>query len=960
MSSGGRTSQLTRAGPVAGPEPGGPDGDLLKLERVSPAVARVLRRHPDLSLCRALPNSEVLVAAARACVAPALADPEPDVAMARALRRLKYRVIGGLILRDLDEGPDGVEPIAARVAWLADALLQAALDFADRRLSARHGRPPRWVDGGGFVVFALGKHGGEELNYSSDIDVVLVTDDVSGRTEGPTPVDGVRYAERLARQIVSLLQERTADGFCFRVDLDLRPDGVAGPPTVTAASAEQYYLTWGRTWERAAWLKARVCAGDRALGADLLERLAPFRYRRSMDFATLEDIARLRDRIASAARRVPLEQDLKRGPGGIREVEFFVQALQLVWAGREARLRVAGAMPALRQLVACSVMPSTVDPERLEAAWRLLRAVEHRLQWPEEEQTQRLPHDEAGWTRLAAAFDQPALGTPEALREALGEARATVQGAWGALMLRPEQADGPTDSVDPFASAQERVESLAALGFEDPEAAARLVGELAHAGRDRRMTQEGWRRFQRVTPRLVDLAARSGSPDLALARCAAFLQRVGARATTFALLEDQPAVAETLVRLFARSAHLSELFVAHPELLDALVLRGRGGEQPPRAEAALWETFRGEIDARSDGDDAMLAMRTLRTAELLRIGLADLAGSLPGDGLPNRWLSALATATVRSAAGLALRAMSARHGRPLHGGEDAPLAVVGLGSLGSGWMTYGSDLDLAFVWGGADGSSHGPRPIDGSLWASRWSQRLVTVLTAPTREGTCYDVDLRMRPDGGGGAVVVTREGFGAYYGSRARPFERLAMCRARVVASTSVDFERACADTLEAAVQSDDVGALVAEAREMRRRQVEQLGAVPTGEHPLKRGTGGLADLEFAVACVQCTRPPGHPARRAPDPLVALACAADESLVSPGACADAVAAWILLRRVEGQLRLRSGRGADRLVVPSSEGARVASALGCDQGSLGRDVGAARRCLGGVCEELWRRVEAGR
>ncbi len=935
--------------------------DLVRLEQVSPAVARVLRRHPDLALSRALPDACELAASASAAVAPALADPEPDMAMARALRRLKYRVVAGLILRDLDDGPDGVEAITARVAWLADALLQAALDFADARLADRHGRPPGWSAGGGLVVFALGKHGGEELNYSSDIDIILVTDDVTGRTDGPAPIDGVRYAERLSRQVVSLLQERTADGFCFRVDLDLRPDGVAGPTTVTADSAEQYYLTWGRTWERAAWLKARVCAGDVGLGAHLMERLVPFRYRRSMDFATLEDIARLRDRIASAARRVPLELDLKRGVGGIRELEFFLQALQLVWAGREARLRVAGAMPALRCLVDCSVLPDDVDPDELAAAWRLLRAVEHRLQWPEEEQTQRLPSDEAGWARLAAAFDQPTLCTPKGLRAALAQARSTVQAAWDCLMLRPERGDAPTtDAVDPFATTQERMKALSDLGFEQPDVAARRVGDLAQTGRDRRMGQQGWRRFQRVTPWLLDLAARSEEPDLALARCAAFLQRVGARGTTFALLEDNPAVAETLVRLFARSAHLSELFVAHPELLDALVLRGRGGERPPQDEDALSAQLAAEIDARPDGDDAMLAMRTLRTAELLRIGLADLGNSLPADGLPNRWLSALAGATVRGAASLALRGMSTRHGRPWRSDGEAPLAVLGLGSLGSGWMTYGSDLDLVFVWGGADGPSDGPRPIDGRLWASRWSQRLVTALTAPTREGTCYDVDLRMRPDGSGGSVVVTADGFSAYYAARARPFERLALCRARVVAATSSGFAAACSHVVAGALGSGDGVALVAEAREMRRRQIDLLGPLPDGHVALKRGPGGLADLEFAVACVQCTRSPEHPARRTPDPLGALMFAADTAALSPGAAQDAAAAWTLLRRVEAQLRLRSGRGDDRLVVPSPEGARVAAALGTDPVSLGRDVDAARRCIARVAEDLWQRVEAGR
>jgi glutamate-ammonia-ligase adenylyltransferase len=934
--------------------------DLDRLERVSPAVARVLRRHPDLPILRDLPSREALRAGADAARTEALAASDPEASMMRGLRRLKYGVVGGLILNDLEAGPPGTEPIAARVAWLADALLEAAVAFADARLAARHGRPPRWRPGGGFAVFALGKHGGEELNYSSDVDVIFVTDDVSGRTDGPAPVDGVRFAERMARQVVALLQERTADGFCFRVDLDLRPDGAAGPTTVTAASAEQYYLTWGRTWERAAWLKARLCAGDAVLGAGLMERLAPFRYRRSMDFATLEDIARLRDRIASTARRVPLEQDLKRGPGGIRELEFFLQALQLVWAGREPRLRTAGAMPTLRRLAETAVLPAGVDVASLEGAWQLLRAVEHRLQWPEEAQTQQLPADEEGWARLAAAFDQPALSTPAGIRAALAAARVTVQAAWETLMLRPEPAEEPTDAVDPFASSEERVAALSALGFLDPEAADRRLAELSHGGRDRRMSHDAWRRFQAVAPRLVGLASRSGEPDVALGRCAAFLQRVGARGTTFALLEDNPAVAATLVRLFASSAHLSELFLAHPELLDALVLRGRGGERPPRGEEDLWAALSAELDARPDGADAMLAMRTLRTVELLRVGLADLGGSLPGDGLPNRPLSDLAAATVRGAAELALRGTAARHGRPPLGGRPSPVAVVALGSLGSRWMTYGSDVDLAFVWGGADGPSDGERPIDGGRWASRWSQRLLTALTAPTREGTCYDVDLRMRPDGSAGSVVATASGFADYYAARARPFERLALCRARVIASTDPEFGTGVSAALADAVGAADREELVAEAREMRRRQIEQLGPVPEGQHPLKRGVGGIADLEFAVACVQCTRPTGHPGRSLPDPLDALAMAADAGLLEPGDGAEVEAAWRLLRRVEGQLRLRSGRGADRLVVPSREGARVAAALGRGEVALGQDVVAARECLSAASDRMLEAVRAGR
>lgn len=906
----------------------------LPLAQASPPVARVLERHPDLRawLERPLPDRDGLLARASATVEEALVAEDPDAAIRVGLRRLKYGCFGRLILEDLAGGADVVVPVTRGVTDVADALVHGALQFADRRLAARHGRPPEWGEGG-FVAMALGKHGGGELNYSSDVDLILITGDDGGGTAGPRPIEARRFAHRLAQQMSTILSERTADGFGFRVDLDLRPDGSAGPPTLSLAAAELYYLTWGRTWERAAWIKARPAAGDTALGTALLEALAPFRYRRSMDFASLEALASMRDRIADAAAAATFARDLKRGRGGIREVEFFAQALQLVWAGRDHSLRVAGTPAALYALQARDALPAGLDLEELLAAWRLLRAVEHRLQWRQEAQTQRLPDeaDEAGWQHLAACFGWSVPQTSGAI----ADARDVVEDCWNRLLVRPS----PKAGFDPFQSGDERLQALREQGFTDPEEAAVRLDALARVGARERMSESAWQRFMRVAPVLVAEAGASADPGAALTRLEDFVARVGARGTTYALLEENPHVASTLVRLFASSGFLSEQFLAHPELLDALVLRGRGGERPPRTADELFAELGPSLASQRDPDEALAALRTFRTVEVLRVGLADLAGALP-EGQPGPWLTAVARAVVRGASQIARSMMT-----PRHGDLGRAFAVIGLGSAGSGWMTYGSDLDLAFVYDDeGEAASDGERPLPAGVWAARWTQRVVTALSAPSREGRCYEVDLRLRPDGSSGAVVAPLSAFAEYYRSRSRPFERLALCRASVVASDSPGFAARVEDAFADVRGLGPEGAegLVLEAREMRRRQREQLRGRP-GLH-LKRGRGGLTELEFAVSCLQCTRPPGHPARRASDPLEALA-----EVGLPGS-AEARQAWLQLRRVEAQLRLRQVR-AGALPVDGPALASLARALGTSPDALRTDVQAAMAGIARFAEE---------
>jgi len=909
---------------------------LRRLGEVSEAIPRYLSRHPDIvSQVASGERSDraALFAEARhqAELAAAL-DEGGDAAIRRALRRIKYRVVAALVLDDLAAGPEAVDRITEAISDLADSLCEGALHFVDLRLAAAHGRPD-W-EGVGFVVLAMGKHGGRELNYSSDIDLIYLSQHQEGQTSGPRPISGGEYSERLGRGLGAILADRTEDGFCFRVDLALRPDGTSGPLVLSLASAEHYYLSWGRTWERAAWLKARPCAGDIALGEELLERIEPFRYRRYLDFAMLEDIGSMRDRIAAAARSGTLQADLKRGPGGIRELEFLVQAGQLVWAGRRPALRVRGTVEALHLLEQHDCLPAGITAARMTHCYHVLRAVEHRLQWPQEAQTQKLPADDnqAAWGALARAMAGGGEADVESFRAQLQAVRDEVEAAWSALIGSSGRSGGGTELVDPFASDEERLASLQALGFSDPEDASRRLAQLARLGGSRRLSEGAWRSFERVAPELLLLAASSMDPDAALGRLEAFIARAGARGTTYKLLYENPPVMETLVRLFADSAFLSELFIAHPELLDALVLRGQGGERLPRPADALSGELLGELELLGEGDDALSTLRTFHTVELLRIGLSDLGGSLPAPALANPWLSALAVACIRGAERVASRSMLQRHGALLgEDGSPCPLGVVGMGSLGSGWMTYGSDVDMVFVYGrgGAAATSSGDRPLDARVWTARWSQRLISALTVPTREGSCYSVDMRLRPHGQAGLVVVPLDGLISYYEHKARPWERIALCRASAVAASDEQYSERIEQALVGARRAARGGAaeLVAEAREMRRRQRTELLSESAGSYDLKLGGGGLADVEFVAACAAASRPEGHLAPSLSDPVAALEALAEDGVLSRDELQALAGGYTFLRAAEGHLRLRSGRGVDRLEFAAPDAARVAHAL---------------------------------
>ncbi|MCK6528990.1 bifunctional [glutamate--ammonia ligase]-adenylyl-L-tyrosine phosphorylase/[glutamate--ammonia-ligase] adenylyltransferase [Myxococcota bacterium] len=941
---------------LADPSAAVPSGEALDaavaLLGASRACREVMSRHPGAA------SEDPPVPAEAAARARAEAGGD-DPRLLDALLDLKYRCLA----RWTADAVRGRLPIARECALLsdlADACVGAAVDHAYASLAARHGppgdalpgrAPPPWGGGApaprdssslGFSALALGKLGSSELNYSSDVDLVYVAFDASGETRGGPrgPLPHRSFFGRVGEAVGRLLSQSSPRGFLYRVDLNLRPDGAAGPLVPTAAAAELHYLNYGQTWERSAWLRARVCAGDPGVGEGLLAALAPFVWRRYLDYGTLADMRGMKERIDRAARAAEGEFDVKLGSGGIRELEFFVQAHQLLAGGRLPALRLAGTLPALDALVRAGRIPEA-DAADLAAAWDLLRRLEHRIQTPDERHTQRLPRGERDlWVlaRMMGLGEDPHPG--EALLRGLESARTAVRRRFDALFAPPGGGAGaplPRDPVaeearallDPYAAAGAVEERLRAAGFRDPDGARRRLDLLRDGPPDRRLRPEARRRFADVAPLLLERALASRDPDLVLERFDSLVRRIGVRGTLYDLLARHPEVLSLLGRLFGASDLLSDDLLRSPELLDALVLRDAETARRDGAEMAALLAAR----AGSEDEEGVLdAIRRFARTERLRIGLHLIGRTLDGEGA---WGQLTAVAETCIAASLRLaRAARARAGRDPRG----RVAVLGLGRLGGGEMGFGSDLDLVFLYDPDD-----PEDPAASDPFARLFQRVLASLSAPTREGVAYEVDLRLRPSGHAGPVVTRLDAFAEHVALRAEPWERLALTRARAVAGEGdlpARAERAVDEGLRA--RPEDPGALAGEVWRLRAAQERELASGPPGALHPKYGRGGIAEVELAAQYLQLCRP--EAGVREPSTPRALARLEEAGVLAPRDRDALAAGWRLFRDVQDRLRLMRGAGATAVPFPSPEADALARAL------LGAGDGAGGERLRARCE----------
>ncbi len=794
------------------------------------------------------------------------------------------------------------EEVARELSAFADVCLDVAVAHCDAALTREMGAP-RSDSGapGRFVVMAMGKLGGEELNFSSDIDVCYFYSTDAGSAGDHTLHS---YYAELARRVTSAIEQPTGDGMIFRVDLRLRPEGRSGPLVNALAAAERYYETFGRTWERQAWLRARPCAGDRALGDELLEILEPFIFPRRIEPRMIEEVrglrALFRDPADSSGALGETGFDVKLGSGGIRDVEMVVQALQLLHAGKRADLRERNTPRALPRLVVAGLLGAR-EAQTLLAAYRTWRRLEHRVQVATGAQRHRLPAQDGDRARFARALgyaDLPSFDAEVAATRAAVEAIAATLGE-----APPEAHLEAARLLDPMRDRAERERRAQAAGFRDLDTAADTL-ELLGA---------------RMPVAFLEEAIASPDPDRALAhfRDLAVRGSVG----LMALLRDHPRLVRMLGTLFGTSDQLADLLVRRPEMWEPF-LDGLGARLRTRAE--MQQELAQRLAPDVDEERRLGETRLFQSEEILRIGLHDVAGSLDA-GEVCRQLTDLAEVCLQACIDTALPALTERMGVP-----RTALTVLGLGSLGAREMRYGSDLDLVFLYG-ADGESD--KAVDHREWFARASVRLIAAVEARMEEGRLYVVDTRLRPSGEQGLLVTSWPSFARYHREEAAAWERVALLRARPVWSGEAPDQRRARERNLEALAFDlplDDEAFRTELRRIRARVERERGRVPEGARHLHFDPGGIMDLELLAALGQL--------RHAQDAQVRTTSTMEvlSRLVDLGWPATLVDDYAALRRVALRLRLLIDR--PQAVVAPRDLVPLARSFGTSAEALAADL----------------------
>ncbi len=869
------------------------------------------------------------------------------------LRLFKAREILRIGSRDLC-GLATLEEVTAELTALAAAALQRACEIGEELLRAEYGAPLLDIgcdtdNEARFTVLGMGKFGGNELNFSSDIDLIYFYTSDRGLTAGVTdPAGGVRncislhrYFIKLAELVTKALSQVTSDGFVFRVDLRLRPEGDSGEMANSLAAAEIYYESWGQSWERSAMLKARPVAGSLELGEELLQRLEPFIYRRHLDYAMVEDIKLMKQKIDhSLARAQEGTQNLKLGRGGIREIEFFIQALQLIYAGKNPRLRERNSLKAL-DLLCDEGLVKPAERDQLAAAYRFLRTVEHRIQVVQERQTHNLPTRPEELLSLARRCG---FATTEAFVTELAQRRERVTQTFRDLFYTSEEELPAQISpevaflFDPAADPDLCKDILEEKGFRNPDAAYDSLLVLRDGGAGSRLTERARRILDRIAPLLLQEVLRTPDPAMALNNLEQFLAACRrARGTFYSLLAENPEIIKLIVSLFATSQFLSRSFILHPEILDSLVSRAHAAET--RDATTMSTRLAGLLGEARHYEEKLEVLRRFRNEEFLRIALDDLYGHTP-QGAITRQLSFLADACLTQAVAVAREELLPRFGLPFCRNADgheheASFAIIGMGKLGGMELNYHSDLDIIFIYEG-NGET---RPVAGSdperfkgqgnqEYFARLAQRIISVLTLMTREGYVYQIDARLRPSGNKGPLVTSLPAYEAYHQETAAPWERQALIKARVVTGTPLLADRITALTERIVYERALPENLAGEIYRLRQRMEKEIAREGGGQFNIKTGRGGMVDVEFLVQYLQLRHGAACPAVRVASTLEALRALQNERLL-PGSDVELlIAGYKFLRRLENKLRLVHDQSVNDLDAEPAALAKLARHLG--------------------------------
>ncbi|MDX9675081.1 bifunctional [glutamate--ammonia ligase]-adenylyl-L-tyrosine phosphorylase/[glutamate--ammonia-ligase] adenylyltransferase [Pseudomonas zeae] len=815
-------------------------------------------------------------------IAAAVNAAQNEDELGRALRRQRARHQVRIIWRDLTRQADLVQS-CRDLSDMADATIDQAYQWLYSRHCEQFGTPTgrRSGEPQQMVILGMGKLGAVELNLSSDIDLIFAYPE-GGETVGvKRSLDNQEFFIRLGQRLIKALDPMTVDGFVFRVDMRLRPYGSSGALVLSFNALEQYYQDQGRDWERYAMIKARVVAGDQVAGAQLLDMLRPFVYRRYLDFSAIEALRTMKQLIQQEVRRKGMADNIKLGSGGIREVEFIAQAFQLIHGGRDLSLQQRPLLKVLSTLEGQGYLPPAVISE-LREGYEFLRYTEHAIQAIADRQTQMLPDGAQDQARIAFMLG---FADWDAFHEKLMFWRGRVAWHFAQVIADPDEDENAESEVvvggewlPLWEEAQDEEAACRQLeegGFADASKALKALAGLRSSPQLRAMQRLGRERLDAFIPRLLAQAVEHANPDLVLERVLPLVEAVARRSAYLVLLTENPGALRRLLTLCAASPWIAEQITRFPLLLDELLNEGRLFKPPLAPELAAELRERLTRIPEDDLEQQMEALRHFKLAHRLRVAASEIAGSLPLMKVSD-YLTWLAEAILEQVLALAWRQTVAKYGTPLRTDGtlcDPGFIIVGYGKVGGLELGHGSDLDLVFIHDGdPQAETDGPKSIDGAQFFTRLGQRIIHLLTAQTNSGQLYEVDMRLRPSGASGLLVSSLGAFARYQENEAWTWEHQALVRARVLVG-SQDVGRAF-ESVRAQVlgKARDLAKLQQEVSEMRAKMRDNLGTKSTAAgtaanafdatapFDLKQDAGGIVDIEFMVQYAALAWSQSHP----------------------------------------------------------------------------------------------------
>jgi glutamate-ammonia-ligase adenylyltransferase len=867
---------------------------------------------------------------------PAITEAESFDQFCAALRQHKQREYMRIGTRDLLPAVT-MEETVRELSALADASLQAAYQYCRAEVEQDFGSLllPDQNSPNRFVVLGMGKLGGGELNFSSDIDVIFLYENDEGESSGGRrgKVNPREFFTSLGKKIIRAMGEVTENGFVFRIDLRLRPMGASGPLVQSIDSAMLYYESWGQCWERSALIKARPVAGEVELGATFLNEIEPFIYRRYLDYTTVDELRHMKLRIENELlTEQGKERNIKLGYGGIREVEFFTQALQLVNGGYEHRIRVQNTSEALNRLARHGFIPEQ-EKDKLIKAYRFLRQVEHKVQMVQEAHAHAIPEgddEEAALARRLGYKRTKKQTEPELFWRDHRIHTSAVRSIFDRLFYgaQKEITDEATSRLGIIWHDLDRRELMIAeldkAGFSDPAKAFENLlsvrdGEVYAPPSPKRLKV-----LRILGPALVAEIARSSAPDQALLNLAKFSHRIGGRTGFLTLLAENPRTMRLLITLFADSQFLTDLFLNRPELIDTLIRVDLTRFEKSRDE--MLSELKVALQDPSDVEAKLNALRRYKTEEFIRVGLHDLGGAIDLEPVLVQ-LSNLGDACLECALQLTIAELQERFGTI----ADGRFAILGMGKMGGRELDYNSDLDLVFLYDASEearsiGGSQGALPAH--EFYVRVGQKLITYLSAATEEGVAYKLDMQLRPSGKSGPLVCSLDAFREYHKTSSLLWERQALIKARFVAGDS-----ALGNEIENITQGFAYGQGltpegVGEIDHLRMRMERELAGENETRFNLKKGRGGLVDIEFLTQMLQLAHGYRHPELRRRETLHALAALHAKNILRKDEYKLLSEGYLFLRRLDHRLRLERDQSIDAFERDPERLQGIAQAMG--------------------------------